>query len=110
MPSYHNRRGVVHVDTGTDLRDRVFDPFYRADPTGSSSVEVAEGHLDITVRGPAPPNAGSASTDPSRRPGQRRESRDEPPATSCGWALAAMPLVIESSAPGNSVPRQNVRT
>lgn len=36
-------------DTGFDLRGQKFDRFYTTDITGASSVEVIDGHLDITI-------------------------------------------------------------
>jgi hypothetical protein len=36
-------------ESGFDLRGQQFDTFYAADITGASSVEVIDGHLDITV-------------------------------------------------------------
>jgi hypothetical protein len=36
-------------DTGFDLRGQKFEPFYVADLTGASSVEVIDDHLDITI-------------------------------------------------------------
>ena len=41
--------------TGFDLRGREFDPFYVADLTGASSVEVRDGRLAITIWKPGEP-------------------------------------------------------
>lgn len=35
--------------TGMDLRDQVFDPFYVADLTSASSLELVENQLEITI-------------------------------------------------------------
>ncbi|MBB5916290.1 hypothetical protein BJY24_005202 [Nocardia transvalensis] len=39
----------LYDKTGFDLRGRVFDPFYVADITGASAVEVGGGHMDVTI-------------------------------------------------------------
>ncbi|WP_163512402.1 pyridoxamine 5'-phosphate oxidase family protein [Fodinicola acaciae] len=39
----------LYDDVGFDLRGRDFDPFYVADLTGASAVEVGDGHMDVTV-------------------------------------------------------------
>jgi hypothetical protein len=39
----------LFADMGLDLRGQKFAPFYTADVTSASSVEVVDGHLDITV-------------------------------------------------------------
>jgi hypothetical protein len=36
-------------ETGLDLRGRDFDQFYAADLTSASSVEVGDGHMDVTI-------------------------------------------------------------
>jgi hypothetical protein len=36
-------------ETGFDLRGKEFDRFYAADLTGASSVEVGDGHMDVTI-------------------------------------------------------------
>jgi hypothetical protein len=36
-------------ETGLDLRGREFDRFYAADLTSASSVEVGDGHMDVTI-------------------------------------------------------------
>lgn len=40
---------ALHEESGLDLRGQEFDPFYAADLHGGSSVEVGDGHLDITL-------------------------------------------------------------
>lgn len=46
----HQRFAVdLFEQTGFDLRGAEFDHFYALDITGASSVEVIDGHLDITV-------------------------------------------------------------
>ena len=39
----------VYEDIGLDLRGQEFDHFYAADLTGASSVEIVDGHMDVTV-------------------------------------------------------------
>jgi hypothetical protein len=39
----------LFADIGLDLRGQKFQPFYTADVTSASSVEVGDGHLDITI-------------------------------------------------------------
>lgn len=39
----------LYAQTGFDLRGEEFKPFYAADITGASAVEVADGHMDVTV-------------------------------------------------------------
>lgn len=46
---------ALFEETGFDLRGQEFDPFYGVDVTGASSVEVRDGHLDITVWKPGEP-------------------------------------------------------
>jgi len=41
--------------TGFDLRGRQFEHFFRTRLTGAASVEVADGHLDVTVWKPGSP-------------------------------------------------------
>lgn len=49
-PALHQRFAVdLFEQTGFDLRDRVFDHFYLADLTSASAVEVADGHMDVTI-------------------------------------------------------------
>ena len=40
---------ALYEETGLDLRGREFDHFYAADVTAASSVEINDGHLDITI-------------------------------------------------------------
>jgi hypothetical protein len=42
----------LFADTGLDLRGRSFDPFLVADIGSASSVELVEGHLEITIWNP----------------------------------------------------------
>jgi hypothetical protein len=54
--SLHQRFATALFDeTGLDLRGQDFDHFYAADVTGASAVEVADGHLDITIWKPGEP-------------------------------------------------------
>jgi hypothetical protein len=39
----------LFTDIGLDLRGQDFDQFYAADLTGASAVEVADGHMDVTI-------------------------------------------------------------
>ncbi len=39
----------LYEQTGFDLRGQVFTPFYAADITGASAVEVADDHMDVTI-------------------------------------------------------------
>jgi hypothetical protein len=49
-PAMHARfADDVYADIGLDLRGEVFDPFFVADLTGGSSVEMRDGHLVITI-------------------------------------------------------------
>jgi hypothetical protein len=45
----------LYDETGFDLRGETFDHFYRADLTSASSVEVADGHMDVTIWKPGEP-------------------------------------------------------
>ncbi|MBK1785479.1 pyridoxamine 5'-phosphate oxidase family protein [Prauserella cavernicola] len=55
-PALHQRWATALYDeTGFDLRGQEFDTFYEADIVGGSSVEVGDGHLDITVWKPGEP-------------------------------------------------------
>ncbi len=36
-------------ETGFDLRDAEFDHFFAVDITGASTVEVTDGHMDVTI-------------------------------------------------------------
>jgi hypothetical protein len=42
-------------DTGFDLRGQEFDHFYVAELTSASAVEVADGHMDVTIWKPDEP-------------------------------------------------------
>jgi len=42
-------------ETGLDLRGEELDPFYAADLTSASAVEVADGHMDVTIWKPGRP-------------------------------------------------------
>lgn len=42
-------------ETGLDLRGQEFDHFYAADVVGASAVEVAGGHMDVTIWKPGQP-------------------------------------------------------
>jgi hypothetical protein len=46
---------ALFEETGFDLRGQLFSYFYAADLTGASTVEVHDGHLDITVWKPGEP-------------------------------------------------------
>jgi len=49
-PALHQRFAEdLFAESGFDLRGQVFDHFYAADVTGASAVEVADGHMDVTV-------------------------------------------------------------
>jgi hypothetical protein len=39
----------LYQQTGLDIRGQDFDHCYRAELTGGSAVQVADGHLDITI-------------------------------------------------------------
>ena len=50
IPELHQRYAEdLFARTGFDLRGQVFKPFYAADITGASAVEVADGHMDVTI-------------------------------------------------------------
>ncbi|MBJ8345448.1 pyridoxamine 5'-phosphate oxidase family protein [Antrihabitans sp. YC2-6] len=42
-------------DTGFDLRGEKFDPFYAAELTGASAVEMNDSHMDVIVWKPGAP-------------------------------------------------------
>ncbi|MPY99697.1 MAG: pyridoxamine 5'-phosphate oxidase family protein [Actinophytocola sp.] len=42
-------------DIGLDLRGQEFHPFYAADLTGASSVEIVDNHMDVTIWKPGEP-------------------------------------------------------
>ncbi|MFJ4654179.1 pyridoxamine 5'-phosphate oxidase family protein [Nocardia sp. NPDC088792] len=46
---------ALYEESGFDLRGEKFDPFYAAEITGASSVEVIDDHLDITIWKPGEP-------------------------------------------------------
>ncbi|MFC9788995.1 pyridoxamine 5'-phosphate oxidase family protein [Rhodococcus sp. NPDC127528] len=49
-PGLHRRFAEdLFERTGFDLRGKEFRPFYAADITGASAVEIDDGHLDITI-------------------------------------------------------------
>ncbi|MGW0043120.1 pyridoxamine 5'-phosphate oxidase family protein [Rhodococcus sp. NPDC003348] len=55
-PQLHQRFATaLFEETGFDLRGREFRPFYAADITGASAVELVDGHLDITIWRPGEP-------------------------------------------------------
>ncbi|MDQ6675066.1 MAG: pyridoxamine 5'-phosphate oxidase family protein [Chloroflexota bacterium] len=55
-PELHQRYAEwLFGDTGFDLRGREFPYFYAADLAGASSVEVGDGHLDVTIWKPGEP-------------------------------------------------------
>ena len=45
----------LFADIGLDLRGQEFDRFYAARLTGASAVEVADGHMDVTIWKPGEP-------------------------------------------------------
>lgn len=46
----HQRFAIdLFEQTGFDLRGEEFDHFYAADITSASSVEVGDGHMDVTI-------------------------------------------------------------
>lgn len=50
QPAFHERfMQALFEETGFDLRDQTFDPFYVADIAGASSLEVADNQLVITI-------------------------------------------------------------
>jgi hypothetical protein len=54
--SLHQRFAAdLFADIGLDLRGQQLAPFYVADVTAASSVEVGDGHLDITIWRPGEP-------------------------------------------------------
>ncbi|AHH18908.1 pyridoxamine 5'-phosphate oxidase-like protein [Nocardia nova SH22a] len=40
---------ALYIDTGFDLRGEHLDPFFAADITGASAVEVGGGHMDVVI-------------------------------------------------------------
>jgi hypothetical protein len=45
----------LYRETGFDLRGQRFSPFYAADITSASAVEVGDGHMDVTIWKPGEP-------------------------------------------------------
>jgi Pyridoxamine 5'-phosphate oxidase len=55
-PDLHRRFAAdLFEDTGLDLRGEEFSPFYAADITSASAVEVGGGHMDVTIWRPGEP-------------------------------------------------------
>jgi hypothetical protein len=55
-PDLHARYAEdLYRESGFDLRGQVFSPFYAADITSASAVEVGGGHLDVTIWRPGSP-------------------------------------------------------
>ena len=55
-PALHQRFAEdLFAQTGFDLRGQEFDHFFAADIVGASSVEVGDGHMDVTVWRDGPP-------------------------------------------------------
>lgn len=49
-PALHQRFATELFEaTGLDLRGQEFGPFYEADLTSASAVELVEGHMDVTI-------------------------------------------------------------
>ncbi|HEU5470237.1 MAG TPA: pyridoxamine 5'-phosphate oxidase family protein [Actinophytocola sp.] len=46
---------ALFEEIGLDLRGQEFDHFYAADLTGASSVEMNDGHMDVTIWKPGEP-------------------------------------------------------
>lgn len=46
---------ALFEETGFDIRGQEFDHFYAADITSASSVEVGDGHMDVTIWRPGAP-------------------------------------------------------
>jgi hypothetical protein len=40
---------ALFAQTGFDLREQQFDPFFAADIASASAVEVADNHMDVTI-------------------------------------------------------------
>jgi hypothetical protein len=45
----------LYAEIGFDLRGAKFEHFFAADLAGASSVEVGEGHMDVTIWKPGGP-------------------------------------------------------
>lgn len=55
-PALHQRFAeALFEETGHDLRGREFSPFYAADLTGGSAVEIIGGRMEITIWRPGEP-------------------------------------------------------
>jgi hypothetical protein len=55
-PDLHRRWAEdLYQDTGFDLRGETFGPFYAADLTGASAVQVGDGHMDVVIWKPGEP-------------------------------------------------------
>lgn len=55
-PGVHQRFAQnLFEETGFDIRNEKFDHFFRAGITSASSVEVGDGHLDVTIWQPGAP-------------------------------------------------------
>ena len=55
-PALHERFAAdLFEDIGLDLRGQEFDRFYAAVLTSASAVEVADGHMDVTIWKPGEP-------------------------------------------------------
>ncbi|OLT13090.1 pyridoxamine 5-phosphate oxidase [Pseudonocardia sp. CNS-139] len=55
-PALHQRFAVdLYEQTGFDLRGQTFDHFYAADLTGGSTVEITDGHMEVTIWKPGEP-------------------------------------------------------
>jgi hypothetical protein len=49
-PALHERFAAdLYEETGMDLRGQKFDHFYAADLTGGSTVEIADGGMQVTI-------------------------------------------------------------
>ncbi|MFE3193655.1 pyridoxamine 5'-phosphate oxidase family protein [Nocardia sp. NPDC059240] len=55
-PELHQRwADDLFAESGFDLRGRTFEPFYAADLTGASSVEIVDGHMQVLAWQPGRP-------------------------------------------------------
>ena len=55
-PALHGRFAEdLFADIGLDLRGETFEHYYVTDLTGASAVEVADGHMDVTIWTPSQP-------------------------------------------------------
>jgi hypothetical protein len=49
-PALHQRFAEdLHAESGLDLRGQEFDQFLAADLEGASSVQIVDGHMDVTI-------------------------------------------------------------